>query len=66
MDVIAIAILRVRHLPPPHLAAYAPRPPRRHQSGGESMKPHAKARSREEKPKKSGQFSSPQFLRDFA
>ena len=24
MNAIVIAILRVRHLPPPHLAAYAP------------------------------------------
>ena len=66
MNAIAIVILRVRHLPPPHLAAYAPRPPRRHQGRGGIMKPHAKARSREEKAKKSGQFPSTQFLRDFA
>ena len=66
MNAIVIAILRVRHLPPPHLAAYAPRPPRRHQSGGGIMKPHAKARSREEKAKKADQFPSTKFLRDFA
>ena len=65
MNAIVIAILRVRHLPPPP-RRLRPRPPRRHQSGGESMKPHAKARSREEKAKKSGQFPSTQFLRDFA